>query len=228
MKIDRLILGAYQTNCYILLASVAAKACPERSRKDCLVIDTGLEAGELVDFLQRHKLNPVAVVLTHGHADHTTGVAVLRENHPDIKVYIHKLDAEMLTPPLTREAGLTKTDSNMFAFAKQPFSTEPADFSLEEGDVIEQAGIKLKVLHTPGHTPGGISLYSKDEGIVFVGDTLFAESVGRTDLPGGSAAQLLKSIKEKLCVLPDDTIVYPGHGPVTTIAQEKANNHFLK
>ena len=220
MKIDRLILGAYQTNCYILRASVAAK--------DCLVIDTGLEAGELVDFLQRHKLNPVAVVLTHGHADHTTGVAVLRENHPDIKVYIHKLDAEMLTPPLTKEEGLTETGSNMFAFAKQPFRTEPADFSLEEGDVIEQAGIKLKVLHTPGHTPGGISLYSKDEGIVFVGDTLFAESVGRTDMPGGSAAQLLKSIREKLCVLPDETIVYPGHGPVTTIAQEKAHNPFLK
>ena len=226
MKIDRLILGAYQTNCYILRASAAAKACPERpvvsevepSRRDCLIIDTGLEAGELVDFLQRHKLNPVAVVLTHGHADHTTGVAVLRENHPDIKVYIHKLDAEMLT-----ERG-----SNMLAFAKLPFSTEPADFSLEEGDVIEQAGIKLKVLHSPGHTPGGISLYSKDEGIVFVGDTLFAESVGRTDMPGGSAAQLLKSIKEKLCTLPDETIVYPGHGPTTTIAQEKANNPFLK
>ena len=220
MKIDRLILGAYQTNCYILRNSAAAK--------DCLVIDTGLEAGELVDFLQRHKLNPVAVVLTHGHADHITGVAVLRENHPDIKVYIHKLDAEMLTPPLTREEGLTETDSNMLAFAKQPFRTEPADFSLEEGNVIEQVGIKLKVLHTPGHTPGGISLYSKDEGIVFVGDTLFAESVGRTDMPGGSAAQLLKSIKEKLCVLPDETIVYPGHGPTTTIAQEKANNPYLQ
>jgi len=210
MKIDRLILGAYQTNCYILRKNEADR--------DCLIIDTGLEAGELVDFLQRHKLNPVAVVLTHGHADHTTGVAVLRENHPDIKVYIHKLDAEMLM----------ETDSNMFAFAKQPFSTEPADFSLEEGDVIEQAGIKLKVLHTPGHTPGGISLYSKDKGLVFSGDTLFAESVGRTDMPGGSAAQLIKSIKEKLCVLPDETVVCPGHGPTTTIANEKAHNPFLK
>lgn len=219
MKIDRLILGAYQTNCYIL--------CAGETAKDCLIIDTGLEAGELVDFLQRHELNPVAVVLTHGHADHITGVAPLRENYPDIKVYIHKLDAKMLT----------ETDSNMFAFVRHPFRNSPADFLIEEPNVIEEADIKLKVLHTPGHTPGGISLYSprplqkgrgsKDEGIVFVGDTLFADSVGRVDL-GGNMTQLIKSIKEKLCTLPDETAVYPGHGPITTIAQEKANNPYLQ
>ena len=209
MKIDRLILGAYQTNCYILRESEAAK--------DCLIIDTGLEAGELVDFLQTHKLNPAAVVLTHGHADHITGLVALRSQFPDIKVYIHKLDAEMLTG----------AKDNLSAMAGVLFSSEPAGFSLQEGDVIEQANIKLDVLHTPGHTPGGICLYSKADGVVFVGDTLFADSVGRTDMPGGSATQLIKSIKEKLCILPDDTVVYPGHGPVTTIAQEKANNPFL-
>ena len=210
MKIDRLILGAYQTNCYILRAGEAAK--------DCLIIDTGLEAGELVDFLEVHKLNPVAVVLTHGHADHITGLAAVRGRFPDIKVYIHKLDSEMLTG----------VKNNLSAMAGVLFSSEPADFSLEEGDVIEQANIKLDVLHTPGHTPGGICLYSKNEGIVFVGDTLFADSVGRTDMPGGSTTQLIKSIKKKLCPLPDKTVVYPGHGPVTTIAQEKANNPFLQ
>ncbi len=210
MKIDRLVLGAYQTNCYILRESEAAK--------DCLIIDTGLQAGELVDFLQRHKLNPVAVVLTHGHADHITGLVALRSQFPDIKVYIHKLDAEMLTG----------AKDNLSAMTGVLFSSEPADFSLKEGDVIKQANIKLDVLHTPGHTPGGICLYSKANGIVFVGDTLFADSVGRTDMPGGSATQLLKSIKEKLCILPDETFVYPGHGPQTTIAQEKANNPFLK
>jgi glyoxylase-like metal-dependent hydrolase (beta-lactamase superfamily II) len=209
MKIDQLILGAYQTNCYILRAGEAVK--------DCLIIDTGLEAGELVDFLQRHELNPVAVVLTHGHADHITGVALLRENYPDIKVYIHKLDAKMLT----------EMDNNMFAFVRHPFRNSPADFLVEEPSVIEEADIKLKVLHTPGHTPGGISLYSQDEGIVFVGDTLFADSVGRVDL-GGNMTQLIKSIKEKLCTLPDETAVYPGHGPITTIAQEKAGNPYLQ
>ena len=202
MKIDHLILGAFQTNCYILRESEAAK--------DCLVIDTGLQAGELIKFLKRHKLNPVAVVLTHGHADHIAGVAVLCKNFPDIKVYIHKLDAEMLTE----------------ALVPHPSSIVPI-LLLEEKSVIEQAGIRLEVLHTPGHTQGGICLYSKDEAIVFTDDTLFAEGVGRTDL-GGNMAQLIKSIREKLFTLPDDTTVYPGHGPLTTIAHEKANNPYLQ
>ncbi len=210
MKIDRLILGAYQTNCYILRDSEPAK--------DCLIIDTGLEAGELVDFLRENKLNPAAVVLTHGHVDHITGLAELRKSWPEIKVYIHKIDAEMLT----------ETRSNLSAVTGAAFSTEPADFSLEEAAVIEQGSLKLQVLHTPGHTPGGICLYSKNEGIVFVGDTLFASSVGRTDMPGGSTTQLIKSIKQKLLTLPGETVVYPGHGPVTTIRDEKAHNLFLQ
>ena len=222
MKIDRLILGEYETNCYVLRNSDAAE--------DCLVIDPGLEAGELINFLTEHKLNPVAAILTHGHIDHIAGLDALREQFPDIKVYIHKLDAEMLTEPYTNLSAMT-------GFA---FTTEPEDFSLEEQSIIEQAGIKLLVLHTPGHTPGGISLYSpapassdtgrsggKDEGISFVGDTLFAGSIGRTDFPGGSMSQLLNSVKEKLFTLPDETKVYPGHGPATTIAHEKANNPFF-
>jgi hydroxyacylglutathione hydrolase len=210
MKIDRLILGAYQTNCYILRTSEAAK--------DCLIIDTGLEAGKLVDFLQQHKLNPVAVILTHGHVDHFIGLVALHSQFPDIKIYIHKLDAGMLTGE----------KDNLSAMAGVSFSPELADFTLEDGNVIELANIKLDILHTPGHSPGGICLYSKDESVVFVGDTLFADSVGRTDMPGGSATQLIKNIKEKLCILPDETVVYPGHGPITTIAQEKANNPFLR
>ncbi len=209
MKIDRLTLGAYQTNCFVLRESKTAK--------DCLIIDAGLAADELVDFLQKHGLNPVAAVLTHGHVDHVTGLAELRRRFPHIKVYIHKLDAGMLTGE----------KDNLSSLAGVSFSPAPADFFLEDGDVIEQANIKLDVLHTPGHTQGGICLYSKDEGIVFVDDTLFADSVGRTDIPGGSATQLIKSIKQKLCTLPDETIVYPGHGPQTTIAQEKAHNPFI-
>lgn len=210
MKIDSLILGAYETNCYIVRA--------DESTEDCLIIDTGLQADRLIDFLRAHKLNPPAVILTHGHADHIAGLAALRDEFPGIKVYIHKLDAGLLTD----------TDGNLSALTGQPFSTDPADFSLKEGDVIERAGIKLEVIHTPGHTPGGICLYSKNESIIFVGDTLFADSVGRTDFPNGSATQLIESIKKKLCVLPDETIVYPGHGPTTTIAQEKTHNPFLR
>ncbi|MFX0200278.1 MAG: MBL fold metallo-hydrolase [Candidatus Hodarchaeota archaeon] len=230
MKIDRLILGEFETNCYVLRKESIGLRNSDAA-DDCLVIDPGLEAGELIDFLNRQKLNPIAVVLTHGHIDHIAGVAVLRDRFPDIKVYIHKLDAEMLTEPQT----------NLSAMTGAAFTTEPEDFSLEEQSIIELAGIKLLVLHTPGHTPGGISLYSpapassdtgrsggKEEGIAFVGDTLFAGSIGRTDFPNGSMSQLLNSIKEKLFTLPDETKVYPGHGPATTIAEEKAHNPFFR
>jgi glyoxylase-like metal-dependent hydrolase (beta-lactamase superfamily II) len=209
MKIDHLILGAYQTNCYIVRKSGAAK--------DCLIIDTGLEAGGLVRFLGDKKLNPQAVVFTHGHADHITGLAALRKSYPDIKVYIHKLDAELLKEPVNNLSLLTGKMVDIYS----------ADVLLEDGDIIEQAGIKLTVLHTPGHTSGGICLYSKDEGLVFVGDTLFAGSVGRTDL-GGSMEQLIKSIRQRLLSLSDETNIYPGHGPITTIAQEKTSNPFLQ
>lgn len=183
-----------------------------------MIVDAGLGPGQLIGFLKEHKLNPVAVVLTHGHIDHIASVAALREHYPDIRVYIHKLDAEMLIDPEHNLSALVHPGG---------FNTRPADSLLEDKSIIEQAGIRLEVLHTPGHTPGGICLYSKAEGIVFTNDTLFAESVGRTDFPGGSTDELIKSIKEKLLTLPDDTKVYPGHGPITTIAHEKAHNPYL-
>jgi hydroxyacylglutathione hydrolase len=213
MKIDCLVLGAYETNCYILRESESAG--------DCLIIDTGLEAGELIDFLCEYKLNPVAVVLTHGHIDHISGLVQLRKNFPSVKAYVHKLDAKILMDQqsnLSFLAGLVSATNDAVE----------ADFTLEEGNVIEQAGIKLEVLHTPGHTPGGICLCSKKEQIIFVGDTLFADSIGRTDMPGGSMSQLIKSIKEKLLTLPDETVVYPGHGPQTTIGRERTHNPYLQ
>ena len=209
MKIDYLILGGYQTNCYVLRK--------DDSAKDCLIIDPGLEAAELIEFLDEQKLNPIAVVLTHGHIDHIAGLTVLRNQFPEIKVYIHNLDAKMLTDP----------NINLSAMSGKTFVTDAEDVSLKNRDIIDLAGMKLRVLHTPGHTPGGISLYSKEAGVVFVGDTLFADSIGRTDFPGGSMSQLLNSIREKLFTLPEETEVYPGHGPATTIATEKAHNPFF-
>jgi len=210
MKIDTFILGEYETNCYILRQSEEAK--------DCLIIDIGLDPGRFIDFLRDNNFNPAAVVLTHGHIDHIAGVSVLRAEFANVKVYIHKLDAGMLT-----EAG-----SNLSAMMGQGFTTEPADSIIEDKGVVEEAGITLEVLHTPGHTPGGVCLYSKDDGVVFTDDALFAGSIGRTVFPNGSMAELVESIKAKLFTLPDDTIVYPGHGPTTTIAQEKAHNPFLR
>ena len=209
MKADRLVLGAFETNCYILGESADAT--------DSLIIDTGLDPREPARFLLERQLNAVALVLTHGHADHIAGVAELRKNFPNIKVCIHRFDAEMLTGD----------QDNLSMLAGGTFRADPADCIIAEGDVIEHAAIRLEVIHTPGHTPGGICLYCGQEGIVFVGDTLFAGSVGRTDFPAGSMKQLLKSIKEKLLVLPDETIVYPGHGPPTTIAEEKTHNPFV-
>ena len=209
MKIDCLILGAYETNCYVLRNNDAAK--------DCLIIDPGLEAEELIELLDEQQLNPVAVVLTHGHIDHIAGIAAMRSRFPEINIYIHNLDAGMLTEP----------GKNLSAMTGAAFTTEPEDVSLQEGEIIDPAGVKLLVLHTPGHTPGGISLYSKEDGIAFVGDTLFAGSIGRTDFPGGSMSQLLAGVREKLFTLPEETKVYPGHGPATTIAAEKAHNPFF-
>ena len=210
MKIERLVLGAYETNCYILRKSETAK--------DCLIIDTGLEPSRLIDLLSENKLKPAAVILTHGHVDHIGGIDTLRSAFPDIKVYIHKLDAEMLTD----------TAGNLSLMTGRGLSVGRPDFVIDEPDVIEQAGIRLAVLHTPGHTPGGISLYSADEGIIFVGDALFASSVGRTDFPGGDMNQLINSIKQKLLTLSDRTVVYPGHGPRTTIGREKSHNPYLQ
>jgi glyoxylase-like metal-dependent hydrolase (beta-lactamase superfamily II) len=210
MKIDRLILGEFETNSYVVRESESAV--------DCLIIDTGLDASDLIEFLQQHRLNPVAVILTHGHVDHIVGLGALRGHFAHIKVYIHRLDAPMLADPR----------ANLSVLTGMTFRSEPPDVLLEDGDTVEEAGIKLKVLHTPGHTPGGICLYAESEDLVFVGDTLFADSVGRTDFPGGDMDQLLQSIRTKLFPLPDKTAAYPGHGMRTTIGREKRANPFLQ
>jgi hydroxyacylglutathione hydrolase len=209
MDIKTFILGDYQTNSYCLTADASAA--------DCLIIDTGLQSEPLIDYLKTNNLNPVEAVFTHGHIDHIDGLGLLRANWPDIKVAIHKADAAMF------EDGKL----NLSAFSGMPFKTGPADIIIEKEGPQSFAGMEFQVLHTPGHTPGGISLYSKKEGMVFVGDALFAGSVGRTDFPGGDYNQLITSIKSKLLPLPDDTRVYSGHGPTTTIATEKRTNPFL-
>ena len=209
MKVDRLVLGEFETNCYIARSSDSAA--------DCLIIDTGLDVPPLLKFLERGKLTPIAVILTHGHIDHIAGVETLRKKFPSILVYIHKLDAEMLTDAA----------ANLSIMAGSSLTAGKADYLIDEGDIIEKADIKLRVIHTPGHTPGGICLYCEKDGIIFVGDTLFAGSIGRTDFPNGDMKQLLEGIKHKLLTLPEDTIAYPGHGPETTIGQEKAENPFL-
>jgi len=209
MKIDRFILGDFETNCYVVRVDEPAA--------ECLVIDPGFDAQRVVAFLVDRSLNPVAAILTHGHADHIVGLDVLRRQFPQMKVCIHKGDASMLTDAA----------ANLSAFVEKAYTAEPADVLLEDGETIEEAGIRLEVLHTPGHTPGGICLYARQEGLAFVGDTLFADSVGRADFPGGDMGELIRGIKSKLLTLPDNTVVYPGHGMRSTIGREKRANPFL-
>jgi hydroxyacylglutathione hydrolase len=209
MKIDRFILGDFETNCYVVRA--------DESATDCLIIDIGFNPDDLVGSLVEKRQNPVAVILTHGHADHIVGLDTVRRQFPQIKVYIHELDAPMLAD----------ANANLSALIEGAYTTEPAEVFLRDGDIVEEAGIRLEVLHTPGHTPGGICLYARQEGLVFVGDTLFADSVGRADFPGGDMGQLIRSIRNKLLTLPDSTVAYPGHGSRTAIGRERRTNPFL-
>jgi hydroxyacylglutathione hydrolase len=209
MKIDTLVLGMYQNNSYVLRK--------DERHADCIIIDTGLDSGPLIDFLEEKELKPAAVLLTHGHADHTAGLWALKEHWPDVKVAVHEADADMVSHP----------QKNMSALAGMEFAAPKPDILLKDGAVVEYAGISLEVLHTPGHTPGGACFYSAAAGVAFAGDTIFAGSVGRTDFPYGNTAQLLKSISEKLLALPETTRIYSGHGPATTIRNEKRHNPYL-
>jgi hydroxyacylglutathione hydrolase len=201
--------GLVETNCYVA-------ACPET--KEAAVIDPGAfspkEVQAILDLVKQHGLSVKYIINTHGHIDHIAGnKALLKET--GAKLCIHADDSGMLTS--ARENG-----SEMFGM---DIVSPPPDRLLSDGDVILLGRLEMKVLHTPGHTPGGISLLI--DGTLFSGDTLFAGSVGRTDLPGGSETEIIRSIKSKLLILPDDTKVRPGHGPRTTIGAEREETPFL-
>jgi glyoxylase-like metal-dependent hydrolase (beta-lactamase superfamily II) len=214
MQIDRLVLGAYENNCYVVRR--------DEKTTDCIIIDTGLSAEPLIDFLKEKNLNPHVLILTHGHIDHIGGVTGLRKNFNKIKVCIHKADSHMLGDAV----------SNFSFLAGVKITTAPADVLFDKEEQVEFANLRFQLIHTPGHTPGGICLYNKDEKILFSGDTLFAGSIGRTDFSGYDAQksfeQLVDNIRKKLLVLPDDTTILPGHGEETTIRQEKLYNPCLR
>jgi hydroxyacylglutathione hydrolase len=214
MIIETVTQGSYQTNSYILHQ-------PGSSR--CVVIDTGMENGELLARLESQNLIPQALLLTHGHLDHIIGVPDVRQKYPDIKVCIHENDAAALGEPARNMSAHSAIYRN--------FTTEPADEKLHDGEKHRFAGMDFKVLHTPGHTPGCICLYCESQGVIFTGDTVFAGSVGRTDFPGydtnAAHHQLINAVKEKIFTLPEETKLYPGHGPSTTIRCEKKHNPFF-
>ena len=210
--VHRLVVSAFETNCYI--AACPPRSLGDESTRDALIIDPGDEAHLISDAAYGLDVNVIGIVNTHGHADHIGSNAALKGEF-DCPIMIHESDAPMLTDP----------QANLSASLGSGIISCPADRLLKEGDEIAVGGLTFRVIHTPGHTPGGICLLG--EGVLFSGDTLFMDGVGRTDFPGGSQKQLLDSIRDKLLVLPDDTIIYPGHGPETTIGREKIENPWL-
>jgi hydroxyacylglutathione hydrolase len=187
-------------------------------RTDVIVIDPGLEPDLILDLLRDEGLTVAAILNTHGHADHIGGNAAVKEAFPTAPLLIGENDAIMLTD----------ADANLSAPFGMPITSPPADRTVVEGDTVELAGIALEVLDVPGHSPGHVVFVHRDRPItVFGGDVLFRGSVGRSDFPGGSAELLFDGIRRKLFTLPPDTVVYPGHGPVTTTGNEKRSNPFV-
>lgn len=193
-------------NCYIF---------GDDKTKEVVVIDPGEEFPLIWEKIQEAEYEVKGIVLTHGHADHIGAVAELK-NKTEAPIYIHPEDQEMLTDPKLNR-------SLYFGVA---ITAPQADKLLKEGEILKIGSVSLKVIHTPGHTPGGICLeYDK---ILFTGDTLFAGSIGRTDFPGSSFQSLIYSIKRKLLILPDEIEIFPGHGPSSTIGEERVSNPFLQ
>ena len=203
--VEILELGPFFTNCYIV-------GDPETKRG--FIIDPGWDAERITEMVDRLGLNIDSIIITHGHADHIIAIDEIKK-HFNARVFIGEKDSIMLTD----------SEANLSTMSGGSFASMPADGFLSEGDTIKAGRYEFKVLETPGHSPGSISLYGN--GVVFTGDALFLGSVGRTDFPGGDHEQLLESIHTKLLTLPEDTIVYAGHGPDTTIGQERDFNPFL-
>ncbi len=204
MILRRLVVGPLEENCYIVA---------DEKTKDALVIDPGDESERIVEAIKENDLKVVAVVLTHAHFDHLGAVGDIKRE-TGAKVLIHADDLEIFRT--------AKEQAILWGFEIDDIP-EP-DGLLKDGDVIRAGGIEFKVIHTPGHSPGGISLYGK--GIVFTGDTIFRGSVGRTDLPGGDIRKLKNSFR-RLLELPEETRMLSGHGPETTVRREKEENFFI-
>lgn len=206
MILERIPAGRYAVNCYIV---------GDKSTSKAAVIDPGGDVDDILKVLEDNNLRLQYILLTHGHGDHIGGVEELREK-TSVPVYIHEADLYM-----ARDSG-----ANQSAAMGGPAVEANPDNFMKDGDVLELGELKLNIIHTPGHTEGGVSILVKD--VLFTGDTLFANSVGRSDLEGGNQEKLFASIKNKIFTLDEDIKVLPGHGPATTIKIEKATNPFVK
>lgn len=207
MKIERFAIGSMGTNCYFI---------KNEETKELILVDPAICPKELVEYVKKNGYTPRAILLTHGHFDHVMGIDGWVQEY-DIPVYLQEEEKEVLARP---EWNLSSAFGPSYHYQ--------AVCTLKDGEQINLAGYEIKVLHTPGHTQGGCCYYIPAESVVISGDTLFYRSVGRSDFPTGDTLTLMRSIQEKLFTLPEDVIVYPGHGDATCIGDEKKNNPFVK
>lgn len=205
MTIDTVIVGPFEVNCYLVFDSSTRKGA---------IIDPGGDEELILSRIKNHSMLPEAILLTHGHGDHIAALPEIKKRL-NVPHYIGRGDEPLLESP----------SANVSALYGYPITCPPADFAVSDGDTLNLGGINFSVLATPGHTPGGVCYMSGR--FLFCGDTLFNYSVGRTDLPGGNYEQLISSIEKNILTLPDDIICYPGHGPATTVGEERRNNPFL-
>lgn len=205
MKIEKFVLGSLQTNCYLI---------ENEELKELVIVDPATCPDYLISHVKSIGYTPKAILLTHGHFDHVMGIEGWVKEF-SIPVYLYEKEKEILENP----------EWNLSAMFGKSYSYQKAE-GLSEG-IIELAGYRFQVIHTPGHTSGGCCYYIEEEKVLISGDTLFCQSVGRSDFPTGSAATLVKSVREKLFCLPDTVMVYPGHQDLTCIGEEKVYNPFV-
>lgn len=206
MKIERFIIGMVSTNCYVVT---------NEETKECFMIDPGTFRPEIVSYVRSEGLTLKAILLTHGHFDHIMGIDGFLKEFP-VPVYAHEEEKRLLE---NSRYNASEMYGDGYTFTSAVYVTD--------GQILNVAGMKIRVIYTPGHTIGGCCYYLEDEQVLFSGDTLFQESIGRTDLPTGSASALVRSVREKLLVLPEAVKVYPGHEEMTTIEIERKYNPFI-